>query len=153
MSVSLGENPAMTPVIGVIGALVLALVVGSAVYIRVAGDDPARWHVPPEPALSLPVGDEVVNIPRGAVARVAGGTKALARVAGIAAQTPRTTLLAGSVLEGRMTWVTRSAFWGFPDYTTAQSLPDGSLGIWARQRYGRGDHGVNALRLKAWIAE
>ena len=143
----------MTPVIGLPGLLILALIVGLATYIRVAGDDVARWHVQPEPALSVPVNAGVVKVPLGAVARIAGGVEALARVASIAAQTPRTTLVAGSVAEGRMTWVTRSAFWGFPDYTTAQVMPDGSLGIWARQRYGQNDHGVNAARLKVWIAD
>ena len=143
----------MTLGIGISGLLIIALVAGVAVYIRLAGDDIARWHVAPEPALSLSVEAGVVSIPQGAAARIAGGAESLTRVATIAAQTPRTTLLAGSVAEGRMTWVTRSAVWGFPDYTTAQSLPEGSLGIWARQRYGWNDHGVNEVRLMVWTAE
>jgi hypothetical protein len=46
---------------------------------------------------------------------------ALARLDEIALATPRTTRLAGSPDEGRITWITRSALWGFPDYTTAQA--------------------------------
>lgn len=133
--------------------LILVLVAGIAIYIRVAGDDVARWHVQPEPALAVPIAAGVVEIPRGAVLRIAGGAGGLVRLATVAAQTPRTTLLAGSVDRGRMTWVTRSALWSFPDYTTAQILPDGSVAVWARQRYGKGDHGVNAARLRIWTGE
>ena len=50
---------------------------------------------------------------------------------------------------GRISWVPRSALWGFPDYTTAEVRPDG-LYTYARLRFGRGDMGVNAARLQAW---
>ena len=57
--------------------------------------------------------------------------------------------------EGRITWVTRSALWGFPDYTTAEVTPtDGgrSSTIFARPRFGSSDMGVNAARLEDWLA-
>ena len=44
---------------------------------------------------------------------------------------------------------------GYPDYTTVQAdpVPGGArLIIDARQRFGRGDFGVNAARIRAWLA-
>jgi uncharacterized protein (DUF1499 family) len=75
---------------------------------------------------------------------------ALARLAERAATLPRVRLLAGSPAEGRMTWVARSAFWGFPDYITAEIGPSG-LRLWSRQRFGSADLGVNRARLADWI--
>lgn len=65
--------------------------------------------------------------------------------------TPRTLRLAGSVAEGRITWETRSLFWGFPDYATAEVRPDG-LYNYARLRFGSSDFGVNAARLQDWLS-
>lgn len=119
--------------------LALLMGLGLAGYVRLAPDDPARWHVAVPEA---PV--------RGAVLFLPGDGRALlealvARVAGEA----RVTLLAGAVEAGRITWVARSAVWGFPDYITAEVGPDG-LRLWSRQRYGTGDYGVNAARLRRW---
>ncbi len=85
--------------------------------------------------------------------RLPAGTGApadlLARLDAVALATPRTRRLAGSVEEGRITWETRSALWGFPDYTTAEVREDG-LYLQARLRFGREDMGVNAARLRDW---
>lgn len=132
-----------------IGLLALVAV---AAYVRLAPSDPARWHVAPR-----------AEGPAGAVAKGAGWASLmlaaeqgvpealLARLDAIALATPRTTRLAGSAGEGRITWVTRSALWGFPDYTTAEARPDG-LHILARLRFGGGDMGVNAARLRDWLS-
>lgn len=124
-----------------LAALILLAVAGLMAYIRFAPDDPARWHV---------------VVPQGG----AGGAQTylmsaapadmLARLALLVAETPRATVVAGSVQEGRITWVVRSAFWGFPDYVTAEIWQDGVI-VWSRQRYGSNDWGVNALRLKDWV--
>ena len=53
--------------------------------------------------------------------------------------------------QGRITWITRSLLWGFPDYTTAEVRADG-LYLFARLRFGGGDNGVNAARLRNWLA-
>ena len=77
----------------------------------------------------------------------------LTRLDAIALATPRTNRLSGDPASGRITYITRTALWGFPDYTTAQTTPtpDGTrLDIHARLRFGRGDMGVNAARLTAW---
>ncbi len=128
---------------------ILAALAAFALYVRLAPSDPARWHVPP--VAEGPAG-EVVALEGAASLRLQGdGPALLAQLDSIALATPRTTRLAGSVAEGRITWITRSAIWGFPDYTTAEVRPDG-LAVYARLRFGRSDLGVNAARLDAWRA-
>lgn len=135
--------------------LVVAAFVAVAAYVRLAPSDPARWHVSPS-LYGWDHGgpwDEVVPLTGGASLRlsVARGDPAvlLARLDAVALATPRTVRLAGSVEAGRITWVTRSALWGFPDYTTAEPRDDG-LYVYARLRFGREDMGVNAARLGLW---
>ncbi len=124
--------------------------------IRLAPADPARWHVSPELYGWAHDGawDAVVPMEGGASLRLSlarGEPRALlARLDAIALQSPRTSRLAGSVDEGRITWETRSLVWGFPDYTTAEVRPDG-LYLYARLRFGRSDLGVNAARLQDWL--
>jgi hypothetical protein len=134
----------------------LAAVVGFAGYVRLAPSDPARWHVGPSLYGWDHDGpwDQVVALGGGASLRLSTAVGApsdlLSRLDAVALATPRTTQLAGSVDEGRITWVTRSALWGFPDYTTAEVRPDG-LYIHARLRFGSSDMGVNAARLNDWL--
>ncbi len=152
----------------VLYALLLILAGGMA-WIRLAPDDPVRWNRPsygmqdpiwtPGAKRDLPGPDAVRQTPAGAVAvvkvRGARAETVLADLDAIALATPRSVRLAGSPAEGRITWVTRSAFFGFPDYTTADVRQDGSdvdLALYARQRYGRRDQGVNATRLRDWLA-
>jgi len=133
--------------------LLILATLAFAAWVRLAPSDPARWHVPvaaePGPA------DQVV--PRTGAATLllstARGTPAevLAKLDAIALATPRTQRLAGSVEEGRITWITRSALWGFPDYTTAEIRPNGVL-VHARLRFGQSDLGVNAARLTDWLS-
>ena len=129
-----------------------AVVLALGAYIRFAPSDPALWHVDPVAAFTgaEPVG-EVVPQRNGALLRLAGGAEVLARLDAVATATPRTVRLAGSVAEGRITWSTRSALWGFPDYTTAGVAADGVY-IHARQGIGDYDWGVNAARLRGWLA-
>lgn len=149
---------------------------GLLAYVRLAPSDPAVWHV--GAALSLPDaagggtgggtgGGPALAATDGAVA-MPGGAYAVLPLAGTdaatllgqldsAAQTfARTTLLAGTPEDGRMTWITRSRIFGFPDYTTADAVTSdlgNHLIIIARQRFGREDMGVNLIRLKAWLAQ
>lgn len=131
---------------------------GGMVYIRLAPSDPARWNVDP-PAFTAEVAagpDGVTTVPLGARARIAPTgetpTETLARLDAIARATQRTERLAGSPEEGRITWITRSFFFGFPDYTTATATPEG-IDLYARERFGRYDFGVNAARLRDWTAK
>lgn len=135
----------------------LIVLAGLMAYVRLAPADPLILNAPPAPSLwAAGAGwDEVKPIEGGAILRLSDqkGTAAelLTRIDAIAMATPATRRFAGSAERGRMTWVTRSAFWGFPDYTTAEVRADG-LYIYARLYFGRGDFGVNAARLKAWLA-
>jgi uncharacterized protein (DUF1499 family) len=75
----------------------------------------------------------------------------------VALATPRTRLLAGSVATGKLTYVTRSRLFGFPDYTTVSLLlpEDGGptyLHMFARLRFGLDDLGVNGARVRDWAA-
>ncbi|MDP3196540.1 DUF1499 domain-containing protein [Tabrizicola sp.] len=128
----------------------LAAVLVFAVCVRLAPSDPARWHV--APAAEGPSGTVSAGEGWASLRLEAGDARALlARLDAIAIASPRTTRLAGSVEAGRITWITRSALWGFPDYTTAEARADG-LYLYARLRFGRGDMGVNATRLRDWQA-
>ncbi len=130
--------------------VLLACFVGMAAYVRLAPDVVGRWHQPLE---GMPTAAGIVTEPGGARAIVpmADGRAGLARLAAVAKASPRVQLLAGSVEEGRMTWVARSVVWGFPDYVTAEAAP-GGLRVWSRLRFGRSDLGVNRARLEDWLA-
>jgi hypothetical protein len=130
--------------------VLLACFVGMAAYVRLAPDVVGRWHQPLE---GMPTGAGIVTEPGGARALVpmADGRAGLARFAAVAEASPRVRLLAGSVEEGRLTWVARSVVWGFPDYISAEAGPKG-LEVWSRLRFGRSDLGVNRARLEDWLA-
>ncbi len=136
-------------------------------YVRLAPDEPARWHVDPGYAIdygalsSFPPGPHSVLVVEGgarAMISFLDGTpeSALQRLDEIAMATPRTVRLAGSPATGRITWVTRSAVFGFPDYTTAEArlfAPMVNVDLYARQRFGLRDMGVNAARLRDWLTQ
>jgi hypothetical protein len=142
---------------GIIAAL------GLLAWIRLAPVDVATWNAP------LPTDTRILE---GACAdgvtsltTISGGRSSctlsdppqriLARLDAVAMASPRTIRIAGSPEEGRITWETRSKLIGFPDYTTAQVTETSGmtrLDIIARQRFGAGDMGVNAARLKDWLS-
>lgn len=132
--------------------LALALVLGFAAYVRLAPSDPALWHVPVQ--AEGPWGQVVAQTGAASVRlgpEAGAPADLLARLDAVALASPRTTRLAGRVEDGRITWISRSLIWGFPDYTTAEARPDG-LHVLARLRFGREDMGVNAARLRDWLA-
>ena len=133
--------------------LIFIAVAALVAYIRLAPSDLARWHIAlhPRPAELAGPSAEIVVLRGGAYIDLPIADDLWARLDAIVMATPRTMLLAGSVGEGRMTWITRSALWGFPDYTTAEVGPQG-LTIYSRLRFGGGDMGVNAARLAGWTA-
>ena len=141
-------------------ALLFALIGGAMAWVRLAPTNPARWHVALNADDPASICDPASVIPGTGNARAAcivpePPPEALARLAAVAEATPRTHRIAGSPEEGRITWESRSALWGFPDYTTAEARPDGTgarLDILARLRFGREDLGINAARLRDWLA-
>jgi len=139
------------PFVSISFAVLILALLGFWAYVRLVPSNPAQWNTDPTTALEWPndTWNEVVTLTSGAALRLRAADDLLARIDALAMATPRTTRLAGSVGDGRITWVTRSALWGFPDYTTAQSSPDGVC-IYARLRFGQFDLGVNAVRLRDW---
>ncbi|WP_162300753.1 DUF1499 domain-containing protein [Alkalilacustris brevis] len=139
-------------------AVILALVALAAVmaYVRLTPSDPAVWHLDPR-AISKPQGSNHWLIrPVGGDARApnfALPAPDLAQaVDALMLSMPRTERLAGSVSAGHMTYVTRSKWMGFPDYTSIRvySTEAGAgLAAFARARFGRSDLGVNRARLEA----
>ncbi|RVT84097.1 DUF1499 domain-containing protein [Rhodobacteraceae bacterium CCMM004] len=137
--------------VGLAAALLLAL------YVRHAPTDAARWHVDPKTAERPGKGGWLVR-PEGGDA-TAGvwdlpPAEVLARFDALVRAHPRTEVLAGSVAEGRITYVSRSDFWQFPDYTTVEAVavPGGSsLAVLGRLRFGQSDLGVNRARIQGWI--
>ncbi|MFX0545807.1 DUF1499 domain-containing protein [Roseovarius sp. S1116L3] len=119
---------------------VLLVILALLTWIRLAPDDVARWHVLPEAV-------EDKDLEGGVMLRVTGDLAALDKI--IRAE-PRTHVLAGSVAEGMVTYVTRSRVFGFPDYTTVQQQGE-QIALYARLRYGKSDMGVNKARVERWL--
>ena len=148
------RNMSLTLAFAIIAAL------GLLAYIRLAPSDPAVWHVSPVTAVAVGQGaclDNIVTQMNGARVACQSPDTAdalLSRLDQTALASPRTTRLAGTPQSGRITWVTRTALIGYPDYTTAEATqtPTGTrLDIYARQRFGGSDFGVNTARLQAWL--
>lgn len=134
----------------------VVLVLGLGAYVRLAPSDVAVWHISPvtDAAADCTV-QAAADSARLACAVAQTPAAVLARLDAVAMATPRTVRLAGSAEEGRITWITRTRLWGFPDYTTAEARAEGTgtrLDVYARQRIGSNDWGVNAARLTAWKA-
>lgn len=123
--------------------LVVFIVLAFAIYVRIAPSDPARWHV-------APAIDQDATASTGAVRVLTAPQDDFVRLDQIIRATPRTRVLAGSVAEGQVTYITRSRLWGFPDYTTVD-FRQGRLRLFGRLRFGANDLGVNAARMDAWI--
>ncbi len=111
--------------------------------MRLAPSDIDKWHKVPQVAHDS-------DTEKSARRLVMTGKDGLAKVYAIAMSEPRTTVLAGSIEDGMITFVTRSKLMGYPDYTTAYQDGD-MLKLFARSRFGRRDFDVNAKRVDRWI--
>ncbi len=127
-------------ILGVVG-----VVIALGAYIRLAPSDPADWHIAPRAETNQDLQGGVLRV-------VETGPEGLARLDAIARNAPRTIVLAGSVSEGQITYITRTKIIGFPDYTTVQQDGD-VLRIHGRLRFGRKDFGVNKARVDGWLAQ
>lgn len=130
----------------------VAVMAALMAYVRLAPTDVAHWHRWTIPETE--VGD-VTGRKSFVAIRAGGDATALAEIDRVARATPRTTVIAGAPEEGMVTYVTRSRFWGFPDYTTvrlAQVAAQTRLMLYGRARFGGGDLGVNRDRILVWLA-
>ena len=124
--------------------VIVAFVLVSALWVRFAPSDIEKWH-------------RTINDPRdkdflsGVIRVVPNAADKLEDVHKAALATPRTVLLAGSVSDKQITYVTRTMFWRFPDYATIWIEKD-DLVIYSRQRFGRSDHGVNKAKVEKWLS-
>ena len=125
--------------------LIILLIIAGLAYIRFAPSDPEVWHVDPQVTADQ-------DLAAGVRRRIPAGDDVLSELDRIILSTPRTELVAGSVDEGRITYVTRSQWMGFPDYTTVQQVED-QIELYARARFGQSDLGVNKARVEGWLAE
>lgn len=127
----------------------LVLAFAGALYVRLAPSDPDVWHVDPVTAPD----------PGGSGIKVDFTTdfspaQVWNKLLPIVRKTPHTTVLIVSSDEQRITAVTRSSIWGFPDYATIEVLPNGDgsrVIILSRARFGSHDWGVNAARVEGWL--
>jgi len=128
--------------------LVALIALSGALYVRVAPMDVAEFH---RTTPGNGVGDWPMEGGFEAVRETKGDPQAaLARLDAIIRATPRTKVLAGSVGEGHVSYVTRSALWGFPD-TTNVWLEGDLLHIRGQLRFGGSDLGVNRARIEGWL--
>lgn len=141
-----------------LAVLILIVAAGAMAFVRLAPVDPALWHIALNPRpqdIASPSPDKITTLPNGGyidlIATPDQTQALLARLDSIALASPRTRRIAGSAETGRITWESRSLIWGFPDYTTAEATLQG-VTLFARQRFGKGDLGVNAARISGWIA-
>ena len=118
-------------------------VIAPLAWVRLAPSDPAAWHRMPDDV-------QAADLANGAIRIIKAGAEDLARLDAIVRGTERTRVLAGSPGEGMITYITRSAAFGFPDYTTIR-LRDGQIELFGRARYGVSDLRVNATRIDGWL--
>ncbi|MFP7571517.1 DUF1499 domain-containing protein [Marivita sp. S2033] len=123
-------------------AIILIVVAGLA-WIRLAPSDPAVWHVDPKVTSDQ-------DLAGGVRRRIPATDTTFQELDRIILATPRTEVLAGSVDDGMVTYVTRSQWMGFPDYTTVMKDED-VLKLYARLRFGQSDMGVNRERVDGWL--
>lgn len=136
----------------------LLLVVSGMTYVRLAPIDPTQWHEDPRlvarPAtpnfhlIRLVGGDAMPQVFAQSVPELAQRLDQIARADGAR-------LVAGSVASGHMTYLTRTRWMGFPDFTSIlieQAGDNAMLLAFARARFGHSDMGANRARLERWLS-
>ena len=152
----------LAPVLVVVAVIALA-----ANRFRHVASDPAQWHVDPATSQTpskpnwyrlVPADSGVDRDPdrdgHPPVFAVDAVTLASAFDRAVKKE-ERVEILAGSAADGFVTYIQRSALFGFPDYVSVRFIDldaEGStLAIFSRARYGHSDLGVNEKRVARWI--
>ena len=126
-----------------ISITLLGLILAAAFWVRLAPSDPDTWH-------QLLVDPKEKTFATGVIQIVPDGASQFTNFIEMVETTRLTLHLAGSTAQGAVTYITRTKFWGFPDYNTIWIEGD-DLIIYARLRFGLGDRGVNAARVSNWV--
>ena len=141
----------------VLALLFVAAMAIALVYARLAPSDPATWNIDPtDPAIKPG--------PKGYLLRANGDAPApvfdaapgilLEVLEDIALMSPGTERLAGDPLRRQITFLSRSAVLGLPDYTTVQAVAIGartSLVIYARSRFLPVGKSAHRARVDSWL--
>ena len=122
----------------------LIIIVCALAYVRLSPGDVSQWHVPI-------AGTQDADGAGDALRVIDATPETFAAADAYMTDLPRTQAIAGTLDEGRITYITRSQVFGFPDYTTIE-YADGTLKAYARLRFGQSDLGVNRERLEGLIA-
>ncbi len=126
--------------------VILVLIVAGLAYIRLAPSDVERWH-------DMPDFDSDQDLAGGVMRILDPVDQAqFADLVDVIQASDRVTHLAGSVADGKITFIARTKWMGFPDYVTLQ-WRNGRLRIYSRLRFGQSDLGVNGRRLQAWVSQ
>jgi hypothetical protein len=130
-----------------LGALAV-LAAALALFVRLAPNDPARWHVDP----ATTPDPRTPNFARADVVLPGTPEEVAARLAQVAAADGAWVLAGGGL---HTTWISRTRLMGFPDFTSVRLEPaEGGTRLiaLARSRFGHSDLGVNRARLERWLA-
>lgn len=134
---------------GIVLLAIILVVIAADAWVRLAPIDPARFSVE---GLAKPTGDHPETGGFQAVREVAEPQAQMTALDKIIRATARTRRVEGSPEAGQAAYVTRSAFWGFPDVTTL--WVDGkTVQIRGHLVFGRSDLGVNRARILGWLDE
>ena len=142
----------LLPAAALLGAALLAA------YVRLSPMEAEDWHVDPAATDRTGRPNDYLVGPEGDRAEVVSDlppVELLTRLDAVAMAEPGVTRLAGSTVEGRVTYVQRSRLMGYPDAISVSAVPEGAgsrLSIYSRSRYGVSDMGVNAARVDRWVA-
>ncbi|MGB3736440.1 MAG: DUF1499 domain-containing protein [Ilumatobacter sp.] len=148
---------------------VLALMtagIGAAIGVRKADVNADEWHV--DPTSAPPTGNPnwyrltPDSAPADRDTQRDGSSPVFAvDVAALAAAfdavalgDERVEVIAGSATDGFVTYMQRSALFGFPDFVSVAFVDvDGgsSLSIFSRSQFGKSDLNVNEKRVKKWV--
>ena len=135
-------------------AVIVAALVGAALYFRTVAMPTEVWHV--DPATVTPPESPNFELLTGARAPVFDTSAAAlaARIDAIATA-EGATLIGGSLADGQMTYVARSRIMGFPDAVSIRLVPVETgtrMEVFSRARFVHSDMGVNAARVARWVA-
>lgn len=136
--------------------LIVFLIAIAVVWVRLAPFDSARFHTPVFPAAA---GDYQGQNSFIAIREMtASSDEVIAALDEVIMQSPRTKRMVGLPGMELITYETRSALMGFPDYTNVSIIDRGAVGnltpllaIRGKARFGQSDMGVNKARIEGWL--